>query len=256
MVEPQVAIAGYLRERREASGLTRAELARRAGVSAALIQKLEQGTRPPTSTALGALFDVLQVPEVYRAYAVEVLQPTAAVPTGPAPRPTPVELDFLHSLPHPACYHLAPTLDLIAANDAYTRAFPGQEPGTNIMTWMLLDPRARLVLEDWEREAHIMVQSFRHMAPGLTPPERIAEVTRQCEGSPDWERLWSTDIPPAAMNWRPVRIRPPEGGDWTPMHVQVLRCDLPRRGWWLYSMVPSRRRHDSHGHVDRYTMSH
>ncbi|GAB2533812.1 helix-turn-helix domain-containing protein [Nocardia heshunensis] len=231
-------IAGYLRERREAARLTRAELAQKAKVSEALIQKLEQGTRPPTSTSLGALFRALDVPVAYREYAATVLQPELTTVTGGESGPSRGELAFLASLPYPACYQTAPALDLIAANSAYRQAFPGLEPGGNIIAWMLLDPRARRVVEDWDREAHIMVQAFRHMAPGLTAPERIDQITRQCARSPDWQRLWSTDIDPTRMDWQPVRIRPADGGEWTSMHVQLLRCEQPRRDWYVYSMVP------------------
>ncbi|MBF6134679.1 helix-turn-helix transcriptional regulator [Nocardia otitidiscaviarum] len=240
-MEPREAIAGYLRERRAAAGLTRAELARRAGISEGLIQKLEQGTRPPTSTALGALFDALDVPINYREYAANVLQPELTAISATTQAPSRAELDFLESIPYPACYQTVPALDLIAGNAAYRRAFPGlEEPGTNIMAWMLLHPVAREVIADWEREVHLMVHSFRHMAHGVTAPERIAEITELCARSPDWQRLWNTDIPPADIPRRPVRIRSVEGGDWTPMYVQLLRCELPRRDWWVYSMVPLR----------------
>ncbi|WP_067518904.1 helix-turn-helix domain-containing protein [Nocardia uniformis] len=238
MVEAHEAITGYLRGRREASGLSRAELARKAGVSEGLIQKLEQGTRPPTSTTLGALFDALEVPAVYREYAATVLQPELTPTIDCDDAPNQAELDFLNSLPHPACYQTLPGLDVIAANAAYRRAFPGLEPGTNVIAWMLLNPVARVVIDDWEREAHLQVHAFRHMAPGVTAPHRIEEITRLCARSPDWQRLWSTDIPPADIPRRPVRIRPAEGGDWTTMYVQLLRCELPRRDWWVYSMVP------------------
>lgn len=240
MDEAQAAIGGFLRERREVLGLTRAELARKANVSEALIQKLEQGTRPPTSTALGALFEALDVPPVYREYAAIVLQPELTSVESNGLEPTRVELDFLDGLPYPACYQTAPAMDLIAANAAYLQAFPGLAAGANIIEWMLLDPRARLVVEDWEREAHLMVQSFRHMAPGITAPDRIDEITRRCRQSPDWQRLWSTDIQPGELEWRPVRIRPIDGGEWTSMHVHLMRCELPRREWYVYSMVPIR----------------
>lgn len=239
--EAREAIMGYLRERRVAARLTRAELARRAGISEGLLQKLEQGTRPPTSTALGALFEALDVPQAYRDYAAGVLQPelTTVLATGPAP--SQVELDFLNSLPNPACFQTLPALDLIAANEAYTRAFPGLVPGSNIIAWMLLDPRARIVMDDWERATHLLVHAFRHMGPGVIAPERIEEITRLCSQSPDWHRMWATDIPPAdIVAGRPVRIRPLEGGEWTTMHVQILRCELPRRDWWVYSLVPLR----------------
>ncbi|WP_157555177.1 helix-turn-helix domain-containing protein [Nocardia crassostreae] len=75
-------IGGFVRGRREALGWSRGELAVRAGVSKGLIQKLEQGTRAPTSGALGVLFDVLDVPGAYREYAGAVLQPELALGVG------------------------------------------------------------------------------------------------------------------------------------------------------------------------------
>ncbi|NNH70837.1 helix-turn-helix transcriptional regulator [Nocardia uniformis] len=238
MSGPHMAIAGYLRERREAERMTRTELATRAGISEGLIQKLEQGIRPPTPTALNILFEALGVPPVFRDYAAIVLQPELTTISDAGLVPSRAELVFLESVPHPACYVTTPAQDIVATNTAYARAFPGQEPGTNIIAWMLLDPRARVAVDDWEREAHVMVQAFRHMAPGITAPERIAEIIRLVERSPDWHRLWSTDIPPADMVPRPLRIRPVDDGAWTAMHAHLLRCALPRRDWRMFCLVP------------------
>ncbi|GAB4587243.1 helix-turn-helix domain-containing protein [Nocardia sp. IFM 10818] len=237
MADAHSAIAGYLRERREHAGLTRAELARRAGVSEALIQKLEQGTRPPTATALGALFDALDVPVQVREHAAYLLQPelTAIVPDGYGPDAA--ELDFLDSIPYPACYQTMPALDCVAANEPYRRAFPGLDAGVNVLVWTLLDPRAREVIGNWETIAHMMVHAFRHLAPGMMPPERIAELTRQLERAPEWERMWAADIPPSEIERRPIVVRSPETGEWTDWHVQLLRCEVPRRPWWMWTMV-------------------
>lgn len=238
MIQPHISIASYLRERREAARLTRAELARRAGVSEGLIQKLEQGVRPPTAIALGALFDALSVPDVFREYAILVLEPKLTTGMSTEFVPSQAELDFLHSIPYPACYQTSPALDLIAANSAFLEVFPGLRPDGNILAWLLLDPRSRKVIQNWEREAHIVVQAFRYMAPGTTAPDRIEAIKRMCQESPDWHRLWATDIPPAQFEWQPMCIRPLEGTEWTAMHVQILRPEMPRRGWWMYSLVP------------------
>ncbi|WP_459963524.1 helix-turn-helix domain-containing protein [Nocardia sp. IFM 10818] len=231
-------IAGYLRGRREGAGLSRGELARRAGVSVGLIQKIEQGRRAPTGEALAALFDALGVPAVYREYASSVLQPGLTRVAGVEGGPGRAELDFLEGMPHPAAYQVAPAMDLVAVNGAFARAFPGLGGGGNVIEWLLFDPRARVVIEDWEREVHIAVQAFRHMSAGYVSPERVEEIIGVCSRSADWGRLWSTDIGAVDFDWRPVRIRPVEGGEWTALHVQVLRFEVPRRGWSLYSMVP------------------
>lgn len=238
MVDAHSAIAGYLRGLREAAGLTRAELAKRASVSEALIQKVEQGTRQPTSTALGALFEALDAPVLVREHAAAVLQPELTGLVTDGGYPGQAELDFLNSLPYPACYQTQPALDLIAANDAYRRAFPGLEPGINIIAWMLLDPIARYLIDDWEKATHLMVYVFKHMAPGVTDPDRIEAITSLCAKSPDWERFWSTHLAAAEVHSRPGRFRSPDTGDWMTMQVQVFRCEVPRRSWWMYTLTP------------------
>ncbi|GAB2568860.1 helix-turn-helix domain-containing protein [Nocardia heshunensis] len=238
MTTTRAEIADYLRGRREAAGLTRAELSRRAGVSEALIQKIEQGTRQPTAVALGALFTVLEVPVQVREHVATLLQPQLASFGTDITPPEPYELDFLNDMPHPACYQTMPAVDLVAANDAYLRAFPGLVPGGVIIEWMLLDPRAREVMADWERDAHFMVYGFRYMAPAIHSPERIAEIVERCSAAPEWERFYSTEVGPSDLGPRPTRVRSPETGEWVNYHIQVFKFELPQRPWWIYSLVP------------------
>ncbi|WP_280264072.1 helix-turn-helix domain-containing protein [Nocardia wallacei] len=239
MADAHMAIAHYLRERREAAGLTRAELAQRAGVSEALIQKIEQGTRAPTPTALIALSDALRIPTQFVDHALELLQPARRQTTDLYGDLAEGEIDFLNSLPHPACYLTLPARDLIAVNDAHRRYFPTLLPGTNVIAWTLLDPIARHVLADWEQQAHVLVQAFRYMAPGVVTPERCEEIIRMCRAAPEWDRLWSTDLPPDNIP-HPVRMRSPETGEWCPMHVHLFKIEIPTRPWWLYSLMPAR----------------
>ncbi|MFJ1457868.1 helix-turn-helix domain-containing protein [Nocardia sp. N2S4-5] len=238
MAAAHSAIAAYLRERREAAALTRAELAQRAGLSAALIQKIEQGTRAPTSTALGAIFDVLRVPAQMRDHVLYLLRKDLTGTEPGCETPEPADLTFLHSLPYPACFQTIPGHELIAVNDAYRDVFPGLEPGSNIIMWMMLDPVARQVMPSWEREAGLMVYSFRVMAPGLVDPARIEEIVRVCRKAPEWERLWAAEVPPEDIPRAPVPLRSPGSETVRFMHVHLLKFELPRRPWWIYSLVP------------------
>lgn len=238
VADTHAGIANYLRERREVAGLSRAELGRRAGVSEALIQKIEQGTRTPTATALAALYEALDVPHQYREHAAAVLQPGLAGLAAYHEAPEPAELAFLHGLPNPACYQTVPALDVIAANEAYLRWFPGLVVGGNVIEWMLFDPRSRDAISEWDYTAHIMVHGFRYMAAGNTAPERAAEIVATCGQSPDWDRFWHTDIAPADIPRKPTAMRSPDTGDWVPMYIQLFRYEMPRRPWWMYSVVP------------------
>ncbi|WP_327140790.1 helix-turn-helix domain-containing protein [Nocardia sp. NBC_01327] len=237
MAEAHTTIAGFLRVRREAARLTRAELARRAGVSEALIQKIEQGVRQPTAIALGALFTALEVEFPYREWAASALLPElTGLHSGEM---EPAELNFLQTLPHPAWYQTVPEHDIIAVNDAYRRWFPGAEAGANGLEWMLLDPRARAAMGDWEREVRTMVYAFRHMGPGAAASARGEEIAAVCRQSPDWERLWSASLPPEGVPHRSTRVRSPDTGELIVMNVQLFRCELPRREWLMYTMTPA-----------------
>ncbi|MCU1640043.1 MAG: helix-turn-helix transcriptional regulator [Nocardia sp.] len=238
MFEAHATIASFLRVRREAAGLTRAELAGRAGVSEALIQKIEQGIRQPTSTALAALFTALEVESPYRERAASALLPElTGLHYGELEQ---AELNFLRTLPYPAWYQTVPEHDIVAVNDAHRRWFPGVEPGVNALAWMLLDPRARAVIGDWEREVRTMVYAFRHMGPGAAASARGEEIAAVCRQSPDWERLWSAGLPPEGVPHRRTRVRSPDTGELTVMNVQLFRCELPRREWLMYTMTPAR----------------
>ncbi|GAB0101569.1 hypothetical protein JMUB6875_05330 [Nocardia sp. JMUB6875] len=231
-------IADYLRGRREAAGLTRAELSKRAGVSEALIQKIEQGTRPPTATALGALFTALEVPVQVREHAATLLQPELASFGTEITPPEPYELDFLRSLPYPACYQTMPAVDLVAANDAYLKAFPGLEPGGVILEWMMLDPRAREVMADWESDAHLMAYGFRYLASAIHSPEKIQAIIARCSAAPEWDRFWNTEVAADTIQRRVTRVLSPDTGELISYHIQVFKFELPQRPWWIYSLVP------------------
>ncbi|MFE3196062.1 helix-turn-helix domain-containing protein [Nocardia sp. NPDC059240] len=238
MTASRMEIADFVRTRREAAGLTRAELARKADVSEALIQKIEQGTRRPTAVALGALFSALGVPAQVREHVATLLQPELSTFGTQDTPPEPYELDFLDAIPYPACYQTMPSVELVAANDAYLRAFPGLAPGDVLLEWMLFDPRAREVIEDWEREIHLMVFGFRYMAPAVHPPERIQAIIDRCSAAPEWDRFWSTEVHPDNIPRRPIRVRSPDTGDWIAYHMQLFKFELPQRPWWIYSLVP------------------
>ncbi|WP_040796707.1 helix-turn-helix domain-containing protein [Nocardia higoensis] len=240
MAESLHTIARYLRERRQAAGMTRAALAEAAAVSPALIQKIEQGSRTPTQDALAALFDALEVPPTMRDHIIGLTLParlTASI-AAEAEVVRPADLAVLHSIPHPACFQSQPTFDVLAANAAFTRWFPGCEEGTNIIEWMMLHPAARQSLPQWRRQTHLLVYTLRIMGPGLVPPERIAAIVRRCEVAPEWEQLWTTEVAPRDIPRPTVLVNDPETGQTHEMYAASSKFDFPRRRWWMYTLVP------------------
>ncbi|MEV0079559.1 helix-turn-helix domain-containing protein [Nocardia neocaledoniensis] len=240
MEDPHPPIARYLRERRESLGLTRTALSAVAGVSPGLIQKIEQGTRPPTLEALLALCAALQIPEPFRDHLVSLSLADRFDKPAPLALPVPAtDQLLLDSFAHPASLQSFPTFDVHAVNHAWTRQFPGLVPGTTLLEWMLLDPVARTVVVEWERQIHASVYSFRVIGPGLVPKARIEELVASCSRAPEWDRLWTTEPPPPHGIDNPeLLVRHVDTGEPTALALHNLDFGLPRRPWALVLMVP------------------
>lgn len=240
VVSMRDSIADYLRERREAAGLTRADLGRRTGLSIGLIQKIEQGSRTVTFDALAPLFDVLEVPPPMRDHIIGLTLPPRmnSARISEADMVTPADLAVLDGYRHPACFQSQPTFDILAVNRAWTQWFPGLVPGTNVIEWSMLDPAARRVLPQWRRQTHLLVYALRMMGPGLVPDERIAEIARTCAAAPEWDELWSTEVAPQDIPRPTLLVAVPDTGEIHEMYTSSLKFDFPRRHWWMYTLAP------------------
>ncbi|MFE1592745.1 helix-turn-helix domain-containing protein [Nocardia sp. NPDC058705] len=241
MEHPHPPIARYLRERRESAGLTRAALSTIAGISAGLIQKIEQGTRTPTLEALTALFEALEVPDLFRDHLVALSLSDRYDSSAPEPNIDVLDTDriLLDAIPYPASLQGYSTFDILATNAAWTHYFPGLVPGTTLLEWMLLDPRARIAMIDWHLQVHLCVYGFRVMSPGVVPQKRIDELVAACSKAPEWTEFWTTEpIAPTHLD-RPVqRIREPDSGAVATMTMQALESMIPRREWALVVFCP------------------
>ncbi|WP_336085749.1 helix-turn-helix domain-containing protein [Nocardia sp. SSK8] len=241
MEDPHAPVARFLRERRESAGLTRAALGTRAGLSPALIQKIEQGTRTPTLEALTSLFEALDVPELFREHLVSLtLSPRYETPAPVvSPEVPAADLALLADLARPACLMVYPTSDILATNAGWARQFPGMVAGTTLMEWMLLDPMAPAVVLDWERQIHLFVYSFRVTGPGVVPQDRIDALVASCARAAVWERLWTT-VPatPDNADAPELLLRHADTGEPTRMALHNLEFSLPRRPWALVTVAP------------------
>ncbi|WP_067572352.1 MmyB family transcriptional regulator [Nocardia acidivorans] len=152
-------------------------------------------------------------------------------------RPPPADLAVLHSLTHPACLHDG-AFDVVAANSAFSKLFPGTGPGANLLTAIMLEPMSRYRLSNWESEAQIMVSAFRDCAPELVTPERREEIRTLCRRAPEWDRLWQNTAAPDDRAERTMLMRAPETRAEHRMYVQTFQFHSPRRPWWLLTVVP------------------
>ncbi|WP_330233555.1 helix-turn-helix transcriptional regulator [Nocardia sp. NBC_00508] len=235
-------IGAYLRERRLAAGLTATHLAERAGLAEPVLDQVETGAVTPSYPLLEQLFDALEVPTWYRRHIVVLTLPNFfEAAYGPGPEvPTPDDRADLHSLPDPACYQRMPTQDLVAANSAFERTFPGAVARSTMLEWMFLDSAAKRVMVDWAVEAQLLVDAFRILSP-LALRERVEEIAERCRRSPDWDRMWTTEVRSADIPRSRVQIRDLATRRVRTMSMRVYSPELPQRPWWLYRLVPIER---------------
>ncbi|WP_446223493.1 MmyB family transcriptional regulator [Nocardia sp. IBHARD005] len=232
------ALSVYLRERRLAAGLARAELATRTQLAPLLISQIESGALVPNPAMLQRLFDSLNVPLWYRKHILVLGLP--AVESGAvATAPSAEDLADLASLTHPACLTRFPTMDMLAANSDYQRLFPGLGAGVNMLEWMFLNPVAKKVYLDWHTEAQLLVHAFRMLAP-LAPTPRVTAITESCRESPDWDPVWTSEVRPQDIARRHLRLRERSTGLERRMMLRIYDPAFPSRPWWLYRLIPVR----------------
>ncbi|MFD3596255.1 helix-turn-helix domain-containing protein [Nocardia sp. NPDC058640] len=232
------ALSVYLRERRLAAGLARTELAVRTQLAPLLISQIESGALVPNPAMLQRLFDSLDVPLWYRKHILVLGLPAVEAGTAPS-TPSAEDLADLASLTHPASLIRFPTMDMLAANADYQRLFPGLGAGVNMLEWMFLNPAAKKVYLDWTTEAQLLVHAFRMLAP-LAPTQRVTSITDSCGGSPDWDRIWTSEVRAQDIARRHLRVRDRGTGLERRMMLRIYDPAFPSRPWWLYRLIPAR----------------
>ncbi|HWQ16166.1 MAG TPA: helix-turn-helix domain-containing protein [Roseiflexaceae bacterium] len=136
----------WVRRRRKALGLTQAELARRVGVAAITVQKIEADERRPSPPVAGLLARHLALPEAESAAFVRAARGELAVDRLPPAQPT------------------APAARAIGIADS-----AGTPPRERLIAW-LWTRRLLLLLDNFEHllEAAPLVGDILRAAPGVT----------------------------------------------------------------------------------------
>lgn len=193
---PLPSLADYVHFHRKRLGLTREALGHRAFLSARTIQKLERGEQTglsqPTQQALGRALGLTSPAEfkhlddltrvhISRPWSPEVVRTEV----------TAAEQAMLDDLmPSPAAY-CNWSWDVIAANDAYEKLFPGRVAAGNVMLW-LFGPMGRKVMASWADEIPNDVARMRGIMTHFGNPEPGIQVLRALQDDPDFARLWLT----------------------------------------------------------------
>ncbi|WP_433681304.1 helix-turn-helix domain-containing protein [Nocardia sp. CA-119907] len=225
-------LAEFVRARRlrptaaNPGGLSRQQLAEAIHSSVGYLAKIEQGGAfNPSPSVLDALAQVFGLDPDERVHLYHLAQ-QRFTDAGP-PQPGPAVRRTLDALTP----HLAAALDdgwhVIDCNAAFDAAFPGLQPNGNVLRWMFTDPRARLVIEEWEREADLMVGRFRGYAGRAGERADVQLLLRELGTQPDFHRLWNTGRVYIGRRDPTIRLRNRKTGKPFEIHVQRFRTTVP-----------------------------
>ncbi|MGW4240964.1 helix-turn-helix domain-containing protein [Nocardia sp. NPDC004722] len=233
-------LATFVRSRRETLGMTRQQVATATGWSVSSIEKVERGDLVPGLEFLGAIFDTLHIPYLYRAQLVSALFPGMIDRiVGPATAaPTRRDQRDLDLLPYPAADLALPEGRILATNTQWNSVFPSAGPETNLIVWLLTNPLASSVLIEHEAIAHTFAYGLRMLGSLVLSDERMAEIQQQCAINPAWERLYSTDPQMSGGLEAAIRIVDPNTHKLRAYEVRVDKPHQPYRTWATWRLVP------------------
>ncbi|GAB0108442.1 hypothetical protein JMUB6875_74580 [Nocardia sp. JMUB6875] len=240
MAKGQLAV--FIRSRRDALGMTQAQLAASTGWSKSAVEKVEAGTLTPSLEFAGALFDALGIPYIYRERIVAALYPGALDRVlGPSPAlPDADALADLEDLPYPAAYLSLPEGDVLGVNTAWQTLFPGLEAKSNVFDYLFTDPESERVFPDWDQVAHGFVYGLRMMGPISVAESVLNEIIERCRVHPEFDRMYTTDPDGPATLQPMLRVVDPATGAVRKLHIKIDKPHLPHSSWVTYRLVPVR----------------
>ncbi|MFI9255131.1 helix-turn-helix transcriptional regulator [Streptomyces sp. NPDC053069] len=226
--------------RRRTPGLRREELALLAGISATWYTYLEQGRDIRASDhVLNALASALQLDRYERGHLLQLAgHAVAAEPEEPEPLAAEAAAVPLLLQPHPA-YIIGGTYDVLSYNQAADELFPhltaAADRPANFARWVFLEPTARTVLVDWEREARGLLARLRTLAgrhPGDPRYSRLIDELKT--GSPE-VRAWWPQYDVQARHSGRKRLRRPGRGVINYAYTAFHLAEQPEQTLVIYS---------------------
>lgn len=239
--------------------LTRPALGRSASISPKLLEKIERDERPVKPESLKMLLKALEIYSLVGSeYATLAFQPDSVrkwLQETANTFPEDHDLASLDAQHCPAALMTPGSCDLLATNVYFDEALPGARESGNLIKWLLFDERAREVLPHpyWEQETHLMVGGLHCLWPTLVTRRRLGELLNEVVDAPDFERFWTTPIPPDEVPSLIIQLRDLDGGI-TEHYRGTSQPDFPyQRRWRLYTLppvrVPAQRRCTSRTHL-------
>lgn len=243
--QPEVGV--YLRQRREALGLTRDHVAHAAATTLSSLRKWESGERHPGTDSLVAWCRALDLPNwMLRKVTSLALDGMGTLQVGTWP-PTinDDDLDHLETVADAAYYVSFPHLDVLAANSTARRLVPSLVPAergslrpVNIVEWIMTQP-ARDLIADWHTIATRLVYLLRVMGPGLVPQQRLDEIFNYCysQSPRDFLRFFGTELTKAETDNDVIALSNPATGTIEQYTYRSLRPVQPMRPYEQLQIV-------------------
>lgn len=183
---------------RRVPGLRREEVAQLACISTDFYTRLEQGRRPASERVLEAIAHALQLTEDEKAYVFSLAGKEQASPhlRSRSRSVRPVLQRVLTELTRTPAAVVGPSLDFLAWNPMASALLGGIEslpPGRQNYLWLIfIEPRARLLYENWEQVAEMAVAHLRVEAGRNPRDESIAQIVDDLSSRNEhFARLWS-----------------------------------------------------------------
>ncbi|MEV0299109.1 helix-turn-helix domain-containing protein [Nocardia sp. NPDC050710] len=234
-------IADFRRKAR----MSRRDLSAAVDISIPHLEKMERGVRTFTIAYLDKVAEALGVFPLAREHLVALAsQPDvvrAKILAGVKLVPEPHDLAMLDAISTPACLLLPVTFDILAANDAFDRAYPGACQLGNLVLWMLTDEIAHQILprQYWEQEAVLQVGAASCLWPGLLTRKRFEDFRKELSQVEDFQRFWDTRLPVDEVASKTIMIRDLETDTTTQMYRHTINQEFPDlRPWRLYMLTP------------------
>jgi transcriptional regulator with XRE-family HTH domain len=231
-------LGDYLRATRCEHSLSRDQLAGAAAVSTSYIAQLETGEKlRPTVAALHALATALELGPDERRHLYDLArvgsnarpddEPSDAEQLGNAI--TPEMLTLIDNLNPTLSAYLDHRWNIISANEAYARAFPGLIESGNVLRWLFTDPCARRILAEWEREAALTVRWLRANMGEHADDPAGTELLDELSAIPEFARMWLQGRVGFGRGTPYMRLRDPDTGEGYTLNVQLHSVRTPAR---------------------------
>ncbi|MBF6137511.1 helix-turn-helix domain-containing protein [Nocardia otitidiscaviarum] len=234
---------------RMARGFTRKQLADALAISEETLRKYERGDRGIPNSLVVKAVTTLGIPKMLiPRIPWLLLQGLYTYEVGSTPQQlTRADLIQLESQRQPALYNSFPALDILASNTRMLEyapflrpAAPGGRP-VNLLEEVVTNPAAKEVFGDsWATVAGGLAVSFRTMAAGMVPQERVEEILARCGTNPDFSRLLVIEgLTEESFTSSRVVMRVPETREYKEHEIISCGQDFPTQGWKMTVFVRS-----------------